>query len=71
VACHVPLQLSPEMTPRQEPAPLMPWSRPPPVACEAPTETRTATPPARLTEPDTRPPPAELTRLPATVKGTL
>ena len=39
VACQVPLQLSPEMTPRQEPAPLVPPSRPPPVACEAPTVT--------------------------------
>jgi hypothetical protein len=59
------------MIPRQEPAPLVPMSRPPPLAWEAPTETLTATPPARLMEPDTRPPPADETRLPATVKGTL
>jgi hypothetical protein len=71
VACQVPLQRSPEMIPRQEPAPLVPMSRPPPLAWEAPTETLTATPPARLMEPDTRPPPADETRLPATVKGTL
>ena len=31
----------------------------------------TATPPLRLTVPETRPPPAEETRPPATVKGTL
>ena len=38
---------------------------------EAPTETATATPPVRFTEPETWPPPAEDTRVPFTRKGTL
>jgi len=59
------------MIPRHEPAPLLPASRPPPLAREAPTATLTATLPLRLTEPATRPPPADDTRLPLTVKGTL
>ena len=71
VACQVPLQRSPVMLPRHAPAPLVPARRPPPLALDAPTETLTATAPARLTEPDTLPPPAERTRLPMTVKGTL
>ena len=71
VACHVPLQRSPEMMPLHEPAPLLPASRPPPLAREAPTDTLTATPPPRLIEPETLPPPAEVTRLPLTVNGTL
>ena len=71
VACQVPLQRSPEMMPRQDPAPLLPESWPPPLALDAPTETLTATAPARLTEPETLPPPADETRLPMTVKGTL
>ena len=71
VACQVPLQRSPEMMPRQDPAPLLRESWPPPLALDAPTETLTATAPARLTEPETLPPPADETRLPMTVKGTL
>ena len=59
------------MIPRHEPAPLLPTSRPPPLALEAPTETLTATAPLRLTAPETLPPPADDTRLPITVKGTL
>jgi hypothetical protein len=71
VPCQVPLQRSPEMMPRQDPAPLLRESWPPPLALDAPTETLTATAPARLTEPETLPPPADETRLPMTVKGTL
>jgi hypothetical protein len=71
VACQVPLQRSPVMMPLHDPAPLLPASRPPPLAREAPTDTLTATAPARLTEPETRPPPADNTRLPEIVKGTL
>src|SRR5436309_7663552 len=71
VACQVPLQRSPVIKPLQRPEPELPTSRPPPEACEAPTETATATPPARFTEPDTRPPPAEETRPAVTWKGTL
>jgi len=67
----MPLQRSPEMIPRHEPAPLFPASRPPPLAREALTATLTATLPPRLTAPETRPPPADETRLPLTVKGTL
>ncbi len=59
------------MMPLHEPAPLVPASRPPPLALEAPTDTLTATAPARLTEPETLPPPADNTRLPDIVKGTL
>jgi hypothetical protein len=71
VACQVPLQRSPVMMPFHEPAPLMPTSRPPPLALEAPTDTLTATDPPRLTEPETLPPPADDTRVPFTRKGTL
>jgi hypothetical protein len=71
VACQVPLQRSPVMMPLHDPAPLVPASRPPPLAREAPTDTLTATEPVRLTMPETLPPPADDTRLPATVKGTL
>ena len=67
----MPLHRSPEMMPLQEPAPAAPPSRPPPLAWDAPTETWTATAPPRLTVPETRPPPADDTRLPVTVKGTL
>jgi hypothetical protein len=59
------------MMPLHEPAPLVPMSRQPPLALDAPTETLTATAPLRFTEPDTLPPPADETRPPATVKGTL
>jgi len=71
VACQVPLQRSPLMMPLQDPVPPVPESRPPPLALDAPTETLTATAPVRLTEPETLPPPADETRLPATKKGTL
>jgi hypothetical protein len=71
VACQVPLQRSPVMMPLQRPEPELPTSRPPPLAREAPTETLTATLPPRPTEPETLPPPADATRVPATVKGTL
>ena len=67
----MPLQRSPVMTPLHEPVPLVPASRPPPLALEAPTETLTATAPARVIEPDTLPPPADDTRVPVTRKGTL
>ena len=59
------------MMPLHQPAPLLPASRPPPLALEAPTDTLTATAPARLTEPETLPPPADETRLPDTENGTL
>jgi hypothetical protein len=59
------------MTPLQEPAPLEPTSRPPPLALDAPTDTRTATAPPRLIKPETLPPPADETRLPVTKNGTL
>jgi hypothetical protein len=59
------------MIPRHEPAPRLPTSRPPPFAVEAPTDTLTATRPPRPTEPAIRPAPADDTRLPVTVKGTL
>jgi hypothetical protein len=59
------------MMPRHEPAPLLPTSRPPPLAFDAPTDTRTDTAPPRLTKPETLPPPADETRLPLTKKGTL
>ena len=65
-ACQVPR--SPEMIALQEPAPLLPVSRPPPLALEAPTATLTATPPLRLTVPLTRPLPVDETRPPVTVK---
>jgi hypothetical protein len=71
VACQVPLQRSPVMMPLHEPAPLLPASRPPPLALEAPTDTATATPPTWLMEPETLPPPADETRPPCTVNGTL
>jgi len=70
-ACQVPLQRSPVMMPLHDPAPPLPASRPPPLALDAPTDTLTATAPTRLTEPETLPPPADETRLPDTVKGTL
>jgi hypothetical protein len=59
------------MIPLHQPAPTVLVTLPPPLARDAPTETVTATAPARLTEPETRPPPADETRLPVTVKGTL
>jgi hypothetical protein len=71
VACQVPLQRSPVMIPRHAPLPLLPASRPPPVAVDAPTDTLTATLPPRPTVPETLPPPADETRLPLTLNGTL
>ena len=71
VACQVPLQRSPEMIPLQRPAPELPASRPLPVASDAPTDILTETLPPGLMPPVTLPPPADETRVPATVKGTL
>ena len=71
VACQVPLQRSPVMTPAQRPAPELPASRPLPLACDRPTEMATDTAPPRLMPPVTLPPPADETRLPDTAKGTL
>ncbi len=71
VACHDPLQRSPEMIPLQCPAPELPFSWPEPLAFDAPTEIRTATTPLRPRPPVTLPPPAEDTRRPATLNGTL
>src|SRR6202035_3031299 len=71
VACQVPLQRSPWMIPLHRPAPLVPASRPLPLALEAPTDMLTETMPARLMPPVTLPPPADETRVPATVNGTL
>ena len=59
------------MMPLQEPAPLLPLSRPRPLAFDAPTDTWTETAPPPPTEPETRPPPADETRLPVTRNGTL
>ena len=46
-------------------------SRPFPVATDAPTDILTETLPAGLMPPVTLPPPADESRVPATVKGTL
>jgi hypothetical protein len=59
------------MTPRQRPVPELPTRRPLPLACDRPTDTLTETIPVRLMPPVTLPPPAEDTRVPVTVKGTL
>jgi hypothetical protein len=67
----VPLQRSPEIIPLHRPAPELPASRPLPVALEAPTEMLTETAPEGLMPPVTLPPPADETRRPVTVKGTL
>jgi hypothetical protein len=71
VACQLPLHLSPVMIPLHRPVPELPASRPLPVATEAPTEILTATLPPGPIPPVTLPPPADDTRLPATIKGTL
>src|SRR5665647_2638317 len=71
VACQVPLQRSPVMIPAHRPLPELPASRPLPLALDAPTEILTETAPPRLMPPVTLPPPADETRVPATVKGTL
>src|SRR5580692_12390059 len=59
------------MIPLHRPAPLVPASRPLPLALEAPTEMLTETIPPRPTPPVTLPPPADETRVPATVNGTV
>ena len=59
------------MIPLHRPAPELPASRPLPVALEAPTEMLTETAPEGLMPPVTLPPPADETRRPVTVKGTL
>src|SRR6202035_4024639 len=69
MACQTPLQRSPVMIPLHRPAPALPASRPPPFAHEAPTLIRTETLPLGLTPPVTLPPPADATRVPATMNG--
>ena len=59
------------MIPLHRPAPELPASRPLPVALEAPTEMLTETAPEGLMPPVTLPPPADETRVPATVNGTV
>ena len=59
------------MIPLQRPAPELPTSRPRPLALEAPTDIVTATLPPRPMPPVTLPPPADETRRPDTLKGTL
>src|SRR5450432_3219532 len=71
VACQLPLQRSPVITPLHRPAPELPASRPLPAAHDSPTDILTATAPPRLMPPVTLPPPADDTRLPDTAKGTL
>lgn len=70
-ACQMPLQRSPLMSPLHRPEPVLPASRPLPLAREAPTDMATETLPPRLIPPVTLPPPAEETRRPKTVNGTL
>ena len=67
----MPLQRSPEMIPLQLPVPELPASRPRPLALDAPTDIWTETLPPGLIPPVTLPPPADETRRPVTVKGTL
>jgi hypothetical protein len=59
------------MIPLHFPAPKLPTSRPLPLACDPPTDIWTDTMPAGLMPPVTLPPPADETRVPDTVKGTL
>jgi hypothetical protein len=59
------------INPLHRPAPELPTSRPLPFAHEAPTVIRTETLPLRLTPPVTLPPPADETRVPDTVNGTV
>jgi len=59
------------MIPRHQPAPELPTSRPRPLAAERPTDILTDTTPAALMPPVTLPPPADETRWPHTVNGTL
>jgi hypothetical protein len=67
----VPLHLSPVIIPLQRPVPEFPASRPLPLATEAPTEIWTETAPEGLMPPVTLPPPADESRRPVTVNGTL
>jgi hypothetical protein len=67
----MPLQRSPVMIPPHRPAPELPASRPLPLALDAPTVIRTETVPLRLMPPVTLPPPADETRVPDTVNGTV
>jgi hypothetical protein len=53
------------------PAPELPTSRPLPFAHDAPTVILTETLPRRLTPPVTLPPPADETRVPDTLNGTV
>ena len=71
MARQLPLQRSPVMIPLHRPAPELPASRPLPLADEALTVIWTETLPLLLTPPVTLPPPADETRWPATVKGTV
>jgi hypothetical protein len=59
------------MTPLHRPPPELPASRPLPVATDAPTDIWTETAPEGLMPPVTLPPPADETRRPETVNGTL
>src|ERR1700735_5738463 len=59
------------MIPVHRPLPELPASRPLPLAFDAPTEMLTDTAPAGLMPPVTLPPPADETRRPVTVNGTL
>jgi hypothetical protein len=71
MACQMPLHRSPVMIPLHRPAPELPTSRPLPLALDAPTVIVTATLPPGPMPPVTLPPPADETRRPMTVKGTL
>src|SRR5450759_2893451 len=71
VACQIPLQRSPVINPLHRPAPELPTSRPLPLAQDAPTVIRTETMPPRPMPPVTLPPPADETRVPDTVNGTV
>ena len=59
------------MIPLHRPLPELPASLPLPVATEAPTDILTETAPPGVIPPVTLPPPADETRVPATLKGTL
>ncbi len=59
------------MIPLHRPAPEVPASRPLPFAHDAPTVILTETLPLRLTPPVTLPPPADETRVPDTLNGTV
>ena len=67
----MPLHLSPVMVPDHRPVPELPTSRPLPVATDAPRDIWTETAPEGVMPPVTLPPPADETRRPVTVNGTL